>query len=234
MSGGRNALAAADADLDKTVADYLRRHPAFFDAHPELLAELRVPHASGKAVSLVERQVAVLRDQNRALRTKLDELIAIARDNERLSRRLHTVTLALMRAASPGAAVEAIERALREDFRADRVLLRVFADAATAESASLPAFAGAAAPERTLFATTVETRRPTCGRLGRVQHEALFGEGGEIGSAVILPLGDERWRGLLVIASRDARRYRADYGIELLTHLAEVASLALDRWVRAP
>ena len=48
------------------VADFLRRHPAFFVEHDELLADLIVPHEAGHAVSLVERQVKLLREPEAA------------------------------------------------------------------------------------------------------------------------------------------------------------------------
>lgn len=49
---------------ENEVADFLRAHPDFFERHLALLSELVVPHSSrGGAVSLLERQVGVLRDQ---------------------------------------------------------------------------------------------------------------------------------------------------------------------------
>ena len=49
---------------ENEVADFLRTHPDFFERHLALLTELVVPHSSrGGAVSLLERQVGVLRDQ---------------------------------------------------------------------------------------------------------------------------------------------------------------------------
>ena len=63
-----------DAELERQVADYLRAHPDFFDRHAELLAALRIPHGAGKAVSLVERQLGLLRGQSDQLRARLPEL----------------------------------------------------------------------------------------------------------------------------------------------------------------
>ena len=69
---------------EKDVADYLSQHPTFFDLHPETLALVEVAHQTPGAVSLIERQVAVLRQQNKQLRGRIKDLAEIARDNDAL------------------------------------------------------------------------------------------------------------------------------------------------------
>src|SRR5687768_1938188 len=72
------------------VEAYLKAHPDFFEHHPHILALMQLTHTgTGAAVSLIERQVGLLREQNRAIERKLLELVQIARENERLSRQLH-------------------------------------------------------------------------------------------------------------------------------------------------
>jgi len=44
----------AETVTEDAVAAYFEAHPKFFEHHPELVAQLRVPHASGHAVSLIE------------------------------------------------------------------------------------------------------------------------------------------------------------------------------------
>ena len=39
------------------VAKYLRKYPDFLVKHPEVLQAVKLPHESGAAVSLIERQV---------------------------------------------------------------------------------------------------------------------------------------------------------------------------------
>lgn len=78
---------------EDAVVAYLAAHPEFFERHPDLVAELRVPHASGHAISLVEHQVGVLRGQLRTERRRLAQLIARAQDFEAVSSRLHSLSL---------------------------------------------------------------------------------------------------------------------------------------------
>ena len=61
----QNSLASSEAvGLDEdSVAAYLSEHPEFFNKQEDLLAKLRIPHKSGGAISLLERQVSLLRRQ---------------------------------------------------------------------------------------------------------------------------------------------------------------------------
>lgn len=47
------------------VAEFLQQHPDFFTRNAKLLEKLHVPHETGRAVSLVERQTSVLREKTR-------------------------------------------------------------------------------------------------------------------------------------------------------------------------
>jgi uncharacterized protein YigA (DUF484 family) len=73
-----NSVAPAEAQ----VIAYLRQNPEFFITNEYLLSELRIPHASGAAISLGERQVQVFREHRDELKLKLNELISVARDND--------------------------------------------------------------------------------------------------------------------------------------------------------
>src|SRR5215472_13143271 len=117
-------LAAADSE-EESIAGYLQRHPEFFERHQALLARLKLPHArGGSTISLVERQIEVLREKQAQLEGKLAELVRVARANDAISERLHRFTRRLLRLVprtEAHARIEAlarIEAGLREDFDA--------------------------------------------------------------------------------------------------------------------
>ena len=83
-------------DDAESVSRYLLTHPDFFLRHPDVLRQIQVPHGSGNAVSLVEKQVSLLREQNEQTQKRLYDLIEIARQNEELARRMHALALTLM------------------------------------------------------------------------------------------------------------------------------------------
>lgn len=215
-----------------TVAEFLRDNPEFFNDHPELLAELQIPHPSGEAVSLVERQMSLLREQNAWTRQKLDELIDIARANEELARRMHMLALTLMDAQQPEDVFNILYESLRKNFQADCVTVRLFSPAAAAEQAELPEFAGDASPGLNLFESLLASGTPQCGDPDPQQWSYLFGdEGKSIASGVIVPLEGDRWRGIMAIGSHDAKRFHPGMGVELLSNLGEILSIILKPWV---
>ena len=214
------------------VAGYLRKHPEFFNEYQELLMELQVPHNSGEAISLVEKQLAVLRERNELTRKRMHELIEIARQNEELARRMHQLALTLMDATNTKEIFAILYDNLKRNFRADRVAVRLFADPAFIDTFPGEEFAGRELIEENLFKSIIEKRIPISGKLKRQQQVFLFGDDGdEIESAVIVPLHGEEWGGILVIGSTDPEKFQESMGVELLANLAEVLSLIIKPWV---
>lgn len=227
-SGAPAVLSARERD----VMDFLRAHPAFLDAHPELLRQLSIPHASGDAVSLLERQVAVLREDNARLKKRLDELIRLAHRNQELNHKIQTLVLALMHAVGPQAIFAVLERALREEFGADSVTTAIFAAPSFVDGGDLAQFAGSDAPSRAAFSAVLEARQAYCGSLSNAQRAHVAGAAEQAHSAVVMPLVASGWDGVLIIVSRDPARYQADMGTEFLAYLMQIVILVLDPWVK--
>ncbi len=216
----------------RSIADYLRKNPGFFNEHPDILSELSIPHINGVAVSLVERQVALLREQNRQTSKRLHELIEIARQNEELARRMHQLGLTLMDATDPKDIFATLYDNLSKNFHADRVAVRVFGDPAFIDSYAGEEFAGKNTKEASLFKTMIETRQPMCGRMKHQQQAFLFGnEADEITSSVMVPLLGKDWSGIMAIGSFNPDRFEPGMGVELLANMAEVVSFILKPWI---
>src|SRR6195256_5647690 len=117
---------------DSSVAEYLQAYPDFFERNSPLLAKLRLPHVRDVAatVSLVERQVEVLRERNQSLERKLKELVDVARANDALADRIHRLSQRLIRAKTLVETINAVEASLREDFDAMHSVLVLFLDEA--------------------------------------------------------------------------------------------------------
>ena len=214
------------------VAEYLKSNLDFFNKRPDVLTEINIPHQHGSAVSLVERQVAVLREQNELSRKRLHELIEIARQNEELARRMHQLALTLMDADDPKDIFNTLYENLKKNFRADRVVVRLFANPAFVDSFPTAEFAGKDIQEQSLFKSIIEKRLPLSGRMKRQQQVFLFGDDGDqIASSVMIPLHGEGWGGIMSIGSFDAERFQPGMGVELLANLGEVLSFILKPWV---
>ncbi len=213
------------------VAEFLRTHRDFFNEHVELLRTLEIPHDRGNAVSLWERQISALREENERLKIKFNEFIGSARENEALIGRIHRLILALMEAAGPRAILDLLTQRLADDFKATRVTALIFAEPSSADAALLSEFIGRGAARRSPFTDMLSAREPRCGRLTPVQTRALFDGADFKGSHVVLPLTGLDWDGLVAVSSDDTGRFDANLGTEFLTFLRDVVVLVVAPWI---
>ena len=214
------------------VEKYLKHNPDFFSNYPELLAEITVPHISGQALSLVEKQVKVLREQNEQTRKRLHELIEIARLNEELAHRMHHLVLTLIDAENLEQIFKTLYDNLKRNFRAHKVAVRLFAEPAFIDTGNGDEFAGKEASEESLFKSLIDKRLPISGSLERRQQAFLFGDAeNEVASAVLVPLRGNNWGGVMAIGSQNPDRFQEGMGVELLANMGEVLSFILKPWI---
>jgi uncharacterized protein YigA (DUF484 family) len=230
MSGKPEA--GAHRPTEAEIADYLLNNLDFFERHSTLLTKLRLPHNRGSAtVSLVERQVATLREKNQSLESRLRELIDVARGNDVLAAKIHRLACRLIRARSAATLLDSMETSLREDFGASEWLLLLGPTRPTGfsqiESRHLR-LVDPAAPELKMFETLFESARPRCGQIRDSQRDYLFGVGTvEIGSAALVPLSREIGFGLLAIGSPDEQRFHPAMSTDFLAHIGDLVSEAV-------
>jgi uncharacterized protein YigA (DUF484 family) len=217
---------------EKAVADYLRDNPEFFQNNPSLLAGLQVPHSCGGAVSLVEHQVRVLRDQNRQLKRKLMDLVHVARDNNRLNERMHQLTLGLVSSSSLEALLDTLREHLQGEFSADTVTIRLAGiPEARARECAVDQFSSDD-PQLEHFESFYKTCRPQCGRFKPEQLEYVFGDQAQaVESAALIPLGKKGQIGLLAIGSQESNRFHPGMGTLFLSHLGELLELLLVQYL---
>src|SRR6185295_12471298 len=135
-------LATATESEEETIARYLQHNADFFERHQPLLARLRLPHArTGSTISLVERQVEVLREKQSSVEQKLAEFVRVARANDALADKVHRFTRRLLRAPTREAVLAQVETSLREDFDAFHSTLLLIGSATGAGSAFVRTFA---------------------------------------------------------------------------------------------
>ncbi len=245
MSSKQNSQPQEPAMLDaETIAEYLHQNPEFFEQNPDILAELNISHQLSGAVSLIERQITTLREQNRKLKTQLENLIQIARDNDKLNERMHTLTLALMDAGSLNEVYIALDDSLRGDFGADAVTVKLFVD--TDKTGIEPdndlmqtIFVPMDDPRLDGFRQILGKEKPVCGTLKPEQLSYMFGDVAEqIKSTALVPLGGDQcspsacnYLGILAIGSHDEHRFHTNIGTLFLSNLGEVLSRAIRPYV---
>ena len=218
----------ADAMMDEDVlAQYLSTHPDFFQRHPDLLATIQVPHGTGTA-SLIERQVAILREKSRDLEEQLNGLIRTARGNEQIVTRLQRFTLELMRADGIDDVISTCQDVLREDFNADFVTLKIIGGDDTMH------FVAPTNKNLEYFENLFKTKKPVCGRLKEEQQKFLFKKNADrVNSAALVPLFGAEKIGILALASKDESRFHPGMGTVFISHLGELISTSITYHVKS-
>jgi uncharacterized protein YigA (DUF484 family) len=213
------ALEIAEAEIE----DWLLRHPDFFHRHVECLEFLKLPHPSGEAVSLVTRQIELLREKNRKLQAQLNDILRIARDNDSLLRRFHQLSVALLDAASLDDALAALRWLLSDCFQADFVSVRLIQPIIDCPIANLCVREDS--PQLARFQQILESGKPECGKPSSEQSVFLFGgDAGEVESYALVPLLHAGLKGVLAIGSRDPDRFEPGMGDLFLTQMSDVVA----------
>ncbi len=219
---------------DTTVGEYLQTYPDFFERNSPLLTKLRLPHLrdAGATVSLVERQVEVLRERNQSLDRKLKELVDVARANDALADRIHRLSQRLIRAHTLLETIDAVETSLREDFDAMHSVLVLFLEQARSLQGAgrFLRSTDPADPDIKSFESLLQSGKPRCGQVRDGQRDYLFGkDSAEIGSVALTPLGPKGELGFLAIGASDAERFHPAMSTEFLSRIGELVTYALMR-----
>lgn len=214
---------------EESIAAYLQHNPDFFERHHAVLARLRLPHArGGSTISLVERQIEVLREKHAAVEGKLAEFVRVARANDALADKLHQFTRRLLRASSPQAVIETMESSLRVDFDAIHCVLVLIGAHPDLAPQRFVRLARPDDPNLKSFETLFANGKPRCGQARDSQREFLFGaDANDIGSVALVPLGEKGSVGLLALGSTDRDRFHPGMSTEFLARMADLIADAL-------
>lgn len=219
---------------EPAVRDYLAAHPDFFQRNGALLSLLQLPHVTGDAVSLVERQVSVLRQKDLKLELRLKELIDVARKNDVLAGKMHELTLQMLAAGDLSSTIAAVEEAMRSGFGADQAVLVLFGDSALFEDIDVGRFfrvVERADASLKPFATFLKSGTPRCGQVRDAQRTFLFrADADDIGSVALVPLGRKTEIGFLAVGSTDADRYHPGMSIDFLARVGDLVAGFLKKY----
>jgi uncharacterized protein YigA (DUF484 family) len=209
-----------------TVAQYLADHPAFFQEHAPLLAKIQLPSpVLGRAVSLQERQIEVMREKFRGMELRMSELVRIAQDNDALAAKYYSWACALLLARNDVDLPHALINGLQSIFSVPNVSLRLWR---VADEFAHTWFAEDVGDDVKLFANSLST--PYCG-VNRDFEAVRWLESTEaMQSITMLPLRNSDSPvafGLLVMGSPEPDRFAATMATDFLVKIGETASAAV-------
>ena len=221
------APAVALPDEAQVVA-YLKADPLLLARHPQLLEHIEITHAAGSAVSLIERQVELLRGKNQRLESRLDKLLETAKDNELRADKVLKLALSLIRAPSLGAIAAALKSSMKDDFDIDDVFLGLSAPQFKRHDIEgiVPVETNGAIARA--YDNFLRTRLIECGPIEPDKTKLLFPKAAVlIGSAAVVPLEKDKHLGFIALGSRDIERFQPRQGKLFLEMTAELVSAAI-------
>jgi uncharacterized protein YigA (DUF484 family) len=212
-----------DSDL---IAEYLLDHPHFFEEHAELLSTVKLTSpVMGRAVSLQERQMEILREKIKVQELHMADLMRIAQENDEITNKFQSWTRALLLARNEADLPRAVAEQLKEIFHVPQVTLRLWN---LAEAHAGAWFTEAVSDDARIFANGLNA--PFCGPNKDFEAASWLEDAAAVKSVAILPLrigSAPDAFGLLVLGSSDPNRFTSDMGTDFLTRIAETASAAL-------
>lgn len=243
-------------DID--IIDYLKNHPDFFRQNPAVLTDMSLPHTSGNATSLVEKQVAILRERSIDARHKLGELFNRAKDNDFLFEKTQTLVLKLLKAKSPNELFKIVNTSFHKDFNVEFASILFI----LAEPKSLPSIIetqkpGIAAVKSSSDAkehigSFLQNQRASCGALRESEAIFLFNHNLSDKASLIhsettssipqsaaitvreLTLNSSKNINSKLIVSvghLDGNHYNQDTGTLFLDYIADILQLLLQRYI---
>lgn len=213
---------------DLEIIRLLRENTDILHRYPDLLDVLDVPHQSGVAVSLIERQVSVLRQQKLNNENRLRELMDIARDNERLAKSRHNLAVSLLAAHDLDDVISITLAVLNDELAADYTSIKLFADDKQLIEKSGGLFIDKDDTALKAFKTMLGLKNPVCGKATDEQKALLFKQqANSIKSVAIIPLVAGADLGLIGLGADSSERFAASKATDFLSQIGELISASL-------
>jgi uncharacterized protein len=208
------------------IADYLSDNPHFFEEHSELLSKVKLTSpVVGRAVSLQERQMEVLREKNRSLEIRLADLLHIGQDNDTITQKFLLWTRSLLMARNDVDMAHTLVTGLQTIFSLPHATLRIWG---VAEEFAHTWFAADVSDDAKIFCNGLTA--PYCGPNQDFEAASWIEDTEPVQSIAMLPLrieGEPEAFGLLVLGSSDPQRFTADMATDFLSKIGETASAAM-------
>lgn len=214
------------------VAEYLANNPGFFLKHENLLGDLHLPHVSGDAVSLLERQVKILRERNIDSRKRLADILEQGQRNDALFIKTRALVLHLLDSRSLSDLAKRLTDYCEREFQVDKVLFTLFASADTPAGTQCRTVV-LGEVERTLPGLLASTECVS-GSFREEEFKFLFaGQQADIKSAIVLPIALEgKTTGMLALGAEDPHYFKAGMDTLFLKFVGDVIAHLLPRFFK--
>jgi uncharacterized protein YigA (DUF484 family) len=222
----------AQAKELQLVRDYLIDHPSFFEDNPDVLEAINVSHDSGKAISLVERQITVMRDKNKVLSGQLEQLIETAKNNDQLLAKTNQLVLKLIQAEDLNSLITVLDTSLKNDFNTEFYSLTLIDKGLFTSKTAANLVSEEEAKSK--ISSLLSAQKAVSGVLREEQINFLFEQSASsVASAIALPLHSSEPLGILALGSSDADFYSHDIGTVFFDYIGALLNELIPMHVKA-
>jgi len=211
------------------VATYLKANPDFFIDRDNLLAELELPHQSGKAISLLERQVKILRERSIESRQTLHNLLENARHNDQLFQVTRNLILTLLDEDDVAQLISVTEANLATQPGIDACTLLMTDISITGKTR--PTRAAAVAELQQRFPSLFQEQRVICQSVDRETAAVLFpGHNSTVRSVALCPVkAHGKLLGILTLGNHSRDYFNGDLDTLFLEFIADVLGSIIEK-----
>ncbi len=213
---------------EQEVISYLEEHPDLLQKYDTLLEKMEIPHKTGTGmISLIERQVEILREKNNSQEDRLNFLIQNARTNEELTEKLHRYSLHLSSTSGLPELMQSASEDLRQLFDIDAVSIHIKPEYQDEDLQT----SDLSDKAYTAILDTIGTETCSChSELDDELMVSLFADdAASLNSCALLALDAPHRVGVIALGATDKSRFNPAMGTLILTRLGELFSAALMR-----
>jgi uncharacterized protein YigA (DUF484 family) len=205
------------------VRDHLTKNPDFFEQNPDVFEVINISHDSGKAISLVERQISILRERNSEMITQIDQMQAAAKDNVLLMKKTNRLVLNLIQANDLNSLSKALTVSLKSDFSTEFFSLTLINNDSAATKTAVNFVSESEA--KSIIGNILSAKKAVCGKRNDEEISLLFGNQAEdIGSVLALPLKTTNTFGVLALGHSDPEFYTKEIGTVFIDYIGDLLS----------
>lgn len=215
---------------EQLVRDYLGQHPDFFEQNPDVFEAINISHDSGKAISLVERQVIQIRERNKDLSGQIDQILSTAQENEVLMKKTKRLVLNLIKANDLNSLIKALNVSLKSDFSTEFFSLTLIDNGSISSKTSANIISKNDAEEN--IGTLITAKKAVCGVRSDKEIALLFGKQADnIGSIIALPLKNTDTFGFLALGHSDSEFYSDKIGTVFIDYIGDLLNELIPKYL---
>lgn len=198
---------------EKQVANYLLKHKDFFEKNTDVLAKLSIPHPRGAGtLSLLERQITLLREQLKLAENNFKEFIEINNFNYKEQLKVQKFVIKLISINTEELVIKLLEQDSKKLFNLKESNVFMWKNHKKN-------------PIMDNIIRHVNNKNVFCGKLPINENKAIFKYTNK--SIALLPIGRNASIGLYAISSRNDKFLDSNISTDLLSYIAQLITIKI-------